>query len=179
MDLYWCRTHPVSFRHETARHAAVHLQSRRRSVSTNALMTFVSKPLQIVRGACGHDCPDTCSWVVEVRDGIAERLSGDSEHPFTRGTLCAKENHYLERVYQLRGCERRTPLGERAHARGAYRLGRWQRLPGCFRRSGPCNCRHRAIDLPLRAFVPIADPNCPQPGIVVLSAELNASERAC
>jgi len=75
--------------------------SRRRSVSTNALMTFVSKPLQIVRGACGHDCPDTCSWVVEVRDGIAERLSGDSEHPFTRGTLCAKVNHYLERVYQL------------------------------------------------------------------------------
>jgi anaerobic selenocysteine-containing dehydrogenase len=37
--------------------------------------------------------------VVEVRDGRAERLSGDPEHPFTRGTLCAKVNHYLERVY--------------------------------------------------------------------------------
>jgi anaerobic selenocysteine-containing dehydrogenase len=37
--------------------------------------------------------------VVEVRDGTAERLSGDSSHPFTRGTLCAKVNHYLERVY--------------------------------------------------------------------------------
>ena len=54
---------------------------------------------QIVRGACGHDCPDTCSWVVEVSEGKAERLSGDSTHPFTRGTLCAKVNHYLERVY--------------------------------------------------------------------------------
>ena len=52
-----------------------------------------------IRGACGHDCPDTCSWVVEVRDGTAERLSGDPKHPFTRGTLCAKVNHYLERVY--------------------------------------------------------------------------------
>ncbi len=56
-------------------------------------------PLQTVRGACGHDCPDTCSWVVEVRDGVAERLYGDPEHPFTRGTLCAKVNHYLERVH--------------------------------------------------------------------------------
>ena len=54
---------------------------------------------QVVRGACGHDCPDTCAWEVEVRDGIAERLSGNPAHPFTRGTLCAKVNHYLERVY--------------------------------------------------------------------------------
>jgi anaerobic selenocysteine-containing dehydrogenase len=62
-------------------------------------MTSPANPLHIVRGACGHDCPDTCSWVVEVRDGTAERLSGDPGHPFTRGTLCAKVNHYLERVY--------------------------------------------------------------------------------
>ena len=52
-----------------------------------------------VRGACGHDCPDTCSWIVEVRDGTAQTLTGDPAHPFTRGTLCAKVNHYLERVY--------------------------------------------------------------------------------
>jgi anaerobic selenocysteine-containing dehydrogenase len=62
-------------------------------------MTSIAHPVQVVRGACGHDCPDTCSWVVEVRDGAAERLSGDPTHPFTRGTLCAKVNHYLERVY--------------------------------------------------------------------------------
>ena len=54
---------------------------------------------QIVRGACGHDCPDTCHWIVEVQDGTAGRLYGDPNHPFTRGTLCAKVNHYLERVY--------------------------------------------------------------------------------
>jgi anaerobic selenocysteine-containing dehydrogenase len=62
-------------------------------------MTVPANPLRTIRGACGHDCPDTCSWVVEVRDGAAERLSGDATHPFTRGTLCAKVNHYLERVY--------------------------------------------------------------------------------
>jgi anaerobic selenocysteine-containing dehydrogenase len=55
--------------------------------------------LQIVRGACGHDCPDTCSWIVEVQKGTAAKLYGDPAHPFTRGTLCAKVNHYLERVY--------------------------------------------------------------------------------
>ena len=54
---------------------------------------------QIVRGACGHDCPDTCSWIVEVQNGTAGKLYGDPTHPFTRGTLCAKVNHYLERVY--------------------------------------------------------------------------------
>lgn len=56
-------------------------------------------PSDIVRGACGHDCPDSCSWIVEVRNGAAERLYGNPDHPFTRGTLCAKVNHYLERVY--------------------------------------------------------------------------------
>jgi anaerobic selenocysteine-containing dehydrogenase len=55
--------------------------------------------IQLVRGACGHDCPDTCGWIVEVQDGAAGKMYGDPDHPFTRGTLCAKVNHYLERVY--------------------------------------------------------------------------------
>ena len=54
---------------------------------------------QTIRGACGHDCPDTCSWLVNVSDGKAQTLAGDPEHPFTRGGLCAKVNDYLERVY--------------------------------------------------------------------------------
>jgi anaerobic selenocysteine-containing dehydrogenase len=62
-------------------------------------VTSSNGSIQVIRGACGHDCPDTCSWVVEVRDGTAEKLAGDPTHPFTRGTLCAKVNHYLERVY--------------------------------------------------------------------------------
>ena len=53
----------------------------------------------IVRGACPHDCPDTCAWQVTVKDGVAVKLAGDPDHPFTQGGLCAKVNHYLERVY--------------------------------------------------------------------------------
>jgi anaerobic selenocysteine-containing dehydrogenase len=49
-----------------------------------------------VHGACPLDCPDTCSWIVTVRDGEAVRLRGNRDHPFTRGALCAKVNHYLE-----------------------------------------------------------------------------------
>ncbi|HET9141652.1 molybdopterin-dependent oxidoreductase, partial [Actinophytocola sp.] len=49
-----------------------------------------------VLGACPLDCPDTCGWVVTVRDGRAVGLRGDANHPFTRGALCAKVNRYLE-----------------------------------------------------------------------------------
>ena len=41
------------------------------------------------------DCPDTCSWIVTVKDGRAVRLEGDPQHPFTRGVLCAKLNDYV------------------------------------------------------------------------------------
>lgn len=49
-----------------------------------------------VRGACPLDCPDTCSWLVTVEGGRAVALRGDRDHPFTRGALCGKVNHYLD-----------------------------------------------------------------------------------
>ena len=52
-----------------------------------------------VRGACPHDCPDTCATLVTVERGRATRIQGDPAHPFTRGFLCAKVNRYLERTY--------------------------------------------------------------------------------
>lgn len=53
----------------------------------------------IVRGACPHDCPDTCATLVTVESGRATRIQGDPDHPFTRGFLCAKVNRYIERTY--------------------------------------------------------------------------------
>jgi anaerobic selenocysteine-containing dehydrogenase len=53
----------------------------------------------IVRGACPHDCPDTCTMLVHVRDGRAVRVQGDPEHPITQGFLCTKVNRYVERTY--------------------------------------------------------------------------------
>lgn len=84
----------------------------------------MSSPLSIIRGACGHDCPDTCAWFVEVFEGKALSLRGDPEHPFTRGTLCAKVNHYLERVYHpdriLQPLRRTGPKGQ-----GTFRPISW------------------------------------------------------
>jgi anaerobic selenocysteine-containing dehydrogenase len=62
-------------------------------------MATPARPLTVVRGACPHDCPDTCAWEVTVEDGRAVGLRGIKEHPLTQGRLCAKVNHYLERVY--------------------------------------------------------------------------------
>lgn len=53
----------------------------------------------IVRGACPHDCPDTCATLVEVRDGRAIGFRADPDHPITQGWLCAKVRPYLDRVY--------------------------------------------------------------------------------
>jgi len=55
--------------------------------------------LSIVRAVCPHDCPDTCSMVVEVADGRAIALMGSGDHPFTQGFVCGKVAHYLDRVY--------------------------------------------------------------------------------
>ena len=52
-----------------------------------------------IRGACPHDCPDTCGVVTEVADGRAVGFRGDPEHPVTRGWLCAKVRPYLDHVY--------------------------------------------------------------------------------
>jgi anaerobic selenocysteine-containing dehydrogenase len=58
-----------------------------------------SNDSRIVRGACPHDCPDTCAMLVTVESGRATRVAGDPEHPVTQGFLCAKVNRYVERTY--------------------------------------------------------------------------------
>jgi anaerobic selenocysteine-containing dehydrogenase len=65
-------------------------------------MRTATKPW--VRVACPHDCPDTCSMLVEVAkdaNGMARAISlrGNPEHPTTAGVLCTKVAHYLERTY--------------------------------------------------------------------------------
>ena len=48
-----------------------------------------------IHGACPLDCPDTCSWIVTVKEGEAVALRGDPHHPYTRGSLCNKVANYL------------------------------------------------------------------------------------
>jgi len=78
----------------------------------------------IVRAACPHDCPDTCAMLVTVKDGVAVKVQGDPEHPFTDGTLCTKVAYYTERTYSpdriLHPLKRTGPKGK-----GEFRRISW------------------------------------------------------
>ena len=56
-------------------------------------------PTSTVTGICPHDCPDSCGWIVDVADGVAVKMRGNPEHPFSAGELCPKVNRFLDRVY--------------------------------------------------------------------------------
>jgi len=54
---------------------------------------------RVVRGACPHDCPDTCALLTTVENGRAIAVRGAPDHPATRGVLCTKVARYLDRTY--------------------------------------------------------------------------------
>jgi anaerobic selenocysteine-containing dehydrogenase len=66
-----------------------------------AAASFVSAPatVQTVRGACPHDCPDTCALKITVDNGRVIKVAGDPDHPPTHGSLCTKVARYPERTY--------------------------------------------------------------------------------
>lgn len=63
---------------------------------------------ETLRSVCPYDCPDTCGLLVEVENGRAVRVTGDPQHPITRGLLCPKMKHYEETVHSPRRLT--TPL---------------------------------------------------------------------
>jgi anaerobic selenocysteine-containing dehydrogenase len=54
---------------------------------------------KIVNAACPHDCPDTCGMHITVENGVALKVEGAKDMPFTQGTLCTKVARYLDRTY--------------------------------------------------------------------------------
>jgi anaerobic selenocysteine-containing dehydrogenase len=62
-------------------------------------MSAAPIPRRTFKVVCPHDCPDTCVMTVDVEGGRAVSIGGDPDHRFTQGFLCAKVNHYLDRVY--------------------------------------------------------------------------------
>ncbi len=78
--------------------------------------------IQRVRGACPHDCPDTCGIVTEVANGRATNFYGDPDHPITQGWLCAKVRPYLNHVYHP---DRLTQPLRRVGPKGS---GQWQQI---------------------------------------------------
>ena len=58
-----------------------------------------NEPAVPVRGACPHDCPDTCAFITTVENGVAVRVQGNPDHRHTDGALCTKVSRYTERSY--------------------------------------------------------------------------------
>lgn len=59
----------------------------------------VAQEVRVVKGACPHDCPDTCALETTVEKGVAIKVAGAKDHPFTDGVLCTKVARYLDRTY--------------------------------------------------------------------------------
>src|SRR4051812_37946199 len=78
------------------------------------------KATTVVRGACPHDCPDTCALLTTVEDGIAVKVQGNPEHRPTDGVLCAKVSRYAERTHHadrvLQPMRRTGPKGSGSFA---------------------------------------------------------------
>jgi anaerobic selenocysteine-containing dehydrogenase len=55
--------------------------------------------VKIVKSVCPKDCPDTCGMLSHVENGRVVRVTGDPDHPITRGFLCGRFQHYEELIY--------------------------------------------------------------------------------
>ena len=86
-----------------------------------ALADFSSVEVASVRtsdevvGACPHDCPDACSLVTNVVNGVALGVRGNPLHRHTHGVLCTKVSRYAERTHHperlLQPLKRAGPKG--------------------------------------------------------------------
>ncbi|HEV2583434.1 MAG TPA: molybdopterin oxidoreductase family protein [Ktedonobacteraceae bacterium] len=107
-------------------------------MSLRSLTSIHEHPtLRTIYGACPHDCPDCCALETQVdQQGRAVSVRGRSDHPVTRGWLCAKVNRYLDRVYHpdrlLYPMRRVGPKGSGAFERISWNeaiaeiSGRWR-----------------------------------------------------
>ncbi|MBW4056275.1 MAG: molybdopterin oxidoreductase family protein [Proteobacteria bacterium] len=92
------------------------------------------------RSVCPFDCPDACGLLVTVKNGHAISVSGDPDHPVTRGLLCPKMGHYEQTVHSPRRLT--TPL-QRVGKKGAgeFEPITWERAIKliCSRWQGICS----------------------------------------
>ncbi len=72
-------------------------------VALNSPHTDALAPERVVRGACPHDCPDTCALLTTTattaKGVMAIKVQGNPDHPQTGGVLCNKVSRYAERTH--------------------------------------------------------------------------------
>ncbi len=98
----------------------------------------VDLDVQTFHGGCPHDCPDTCSMVYTVKDKKLISVTGNKEHPMTRGGLCVKLHDYEKRHYHpdrlLYPMKRTGPKGSKQFTRISWDealdtiVDKWQKI---------------------------------------------------
>ncbi|MCB1661893.1 MAG: molybdopterin-dependent oxidoreductase [Pseudomonadales bacterium] len=64
-------------------------------------VNFSNAPFKskVFYGACPQDCPDGCAMLFNVEEGRLTKVSGNPDHPFTRGRLCVKLKDFADHHY--------------------------------------------------------------------------------
>ncbi|MFX3624025.1 MAG: molybdopterin-dependent oxidoreductase [Ectobacillus sp.] len=57
------------------------------------------KQIEQLISVCSLDCPDTCSLLVEKQDGKLTKVTGNPDHPVTKGAICHKVRHTPDKVH--------------------------------------------------------------------------------
>ncbi|MEK5059606.1 oxidoreductase [Paenibacillus sp. FSL H7-0326] len=67
----------------------------------------------IFPAVCPLDCPDTCGLLLHKKEGKIVKVTGNPDHPITKGAICNKVRNMTERIYdekRLKYPLRRTGL---------------------------------------------------------------------
>lgn len=65
---------------------------------------------ELIKSNCPRDCYDGCGVLVHLEDGKQPRVTGDPDHPVSRGTLCGKCGISYNGVWQDANARLLTPL---------------------------------------------------------------------
>lgn len=77
-----------------------------------------------VTTTCTRDCPGCCGLVAEVRGGRVVSLTGDPDHPVTRGRACGKTAAYVKRLAHPERVPH--PLRKSGGKSGTWRRVSWE-----------------------------------------------------
>ncbi len=62
-------------------------------------MSMTERPSGVFPAVCPLDCPDTCGLLLHKENGKIVKVTGNPEHPVTRGAICNKVRNMAERVH--------------------------------------------------------------------------------
>lgn len=62
-------------------------------------MSMTEQPSGVFPAVCPLDCPDTCGLLLHKENGKIVKVTGNPNHPVTRGAICNKVRNMAERVH--------------------------------------------------------------------------------